>query len=385
MLPKPETASLLIADISGYTGYLAGVELDHAQDIIADLIDVIVGALRPPFHLSKLEGDAAFVYLPSPDPDGSLLQDIIEATYFVFRRRLRNIKQASICECDACRQTANLDLKFFAHFGQVAKQAMSGHEELIGRDVILIHRLLKNDVEAKFGRRAYALYTDAFVQRAGINPNAQGLSEHHEKIDIIGDVRCWVRDLEAAWQAEESGKRVEVGASDAIATFGIDVQAPRQLTWEYFTDPRKRAAWTAGSTGVREEPVNGRRGMGTINHCLHGKDVIVEEILNWQPQEGITRRMQIFDTGLVLTMTHLFRDRADGGTHIEVRVGKPAAEDMERFMQVAPIMQQSFQASGETLVKMLNEEAARARAAQSGEPNPPVSQGRFTTEPVITR
>src|SRR6266566_5064599 len=49
MLPRPEPACLVIADISGYTGYLAGVELDHAQDILADLIDTIVGALRPPF------------------------------------------------------------------------------------------------------------------------------------------------------------------------------------------------------------------------------------------------------------------------------------------------------------------------------------------------
>ena len=67
MLPKPEPACLVIADISGYTGYLAGVELDHAQDILADLIDTIVGALRPPFQLSKLEGDAAFVYLVAPE------------------------------------------------------------------------------------------------------------------------------------------------------------------------------------------------------------------------------------------------------------------------------------------------------------------------------
>jgi hypothetical protein len=66
MLPKPEPACLVMADISGYTGYLAGVELDHAQDILADLIDTIVGALRPPFQLSKLEGDAAFVYLVAP-------------------------------------------------------------------------------------------------------------------------------------------------------------------------------------------------------------------------------------------------------------------------------------------------------------------------------
>jgi hypothetical protein len=35
MLPKPESACFVIADISGYTSFLAGVELDHAQDIIA--------------------------------------------------------------------------------------------------------------------------------------------------------------------------------------------------------------------------------------------------------------------------------------------------------------------------------------------------------------
>ncbi len=42
----------LIADISRYTGYLAGGELDHAQDILADLIGAIVTALRPNFSLA---------------------------------------------------------------------------------------------------------------------------------------------------------------------------------------------------------------------------------------------------------------------------------------------------------------------------------------------
>jgi len=30
MLPKPELSYFVIADISGYTSFLAGVELDHA-------------------------------------------------------------------------------------------------------------------------------------------------------------------------------------------------------------------------------------------------------------------------------------------------------------------------------------------------------------------
>jgi class 3 adenylate cyclase len=73
MLPKPELACFAIADISGYTGFLAGVELDHAQDIIADFMDTVVKGLRPPFRLAKFEGDAAFVYAVTEKVDGSLL------------------------------------------------------------------------------------------------------------------------------------------------------------------------------------------------------------------------------------------------------------------------------------------------------------------------
>ncbi len=218
---KIDTACFVIADISGYTGYIAGVELDHAQDIIADLIDTVVKALRPPFRLAKLEGDAAFAYVVTDKVDGSLLQDSIEQTYFAFRKRLRSIKQASICECNACRQMPNLDLKFVTHHGQVAQQKMAGRAELVGRDVILIHRLLKNSVEEKLGGRAYALYTDPCVQMMGIDPAVQGLGEHHELIDIIGDVKCWVRDLHEAWDKENSRQRTEVTADDAAAVHGV--------------------------------------------------------------------------------------------------------------------------------------------------------------------
>src|SRR3954468_6845914 len=87
MLPKPEVAYFAIADISGYTSFLAGVELDHAQDIIADFMDTVVKGLRPPFRLAKFEGDAAFVYTLAEKVDGSLLQDSVESAYSKFRRR----------------------------------------------------------------------------------------------------------------------------------------------------------------------------------------------------------------------------------------------------------------------------------------------------------
>ena len=91
MLPAPEAAYLLIADISGYTSFLAGVELDHAQDIIADLMDAVVKGLRPPFRLAKFEGDTAFVYAVTAKVDSSMLQDTIESSS---RPRLASAKPA---------------------------------------------------------------------------------------------------------------------------------------------------------------------------------------------------------------------------------------------------------------------------------------------------
>ena len=37
------------------------------------------------------------------------------------------------------------------------------------------------------------------IQTMSMNPAAQGLVEHCETIDIIGDVKLWLRDLEEAW------------------------------------------------------------------------------------------------------------------------------------------------------------------------------------------
>jgi hypothetical protein len=164
MLSKAESACFAIADISGYTHFMSGVELDHAQDIIADIMDTLVRALRPRFRLAKFEGDAAFVYVVADKVDGSLLQDSIEQAYFAFRKRLRNIKQANSCECQACSRMESLDVKFVVHQGEFVRQKMSGREELAGRDVILVHRLLKNEVSKTFGAHAYALYSDACVQ-----------------------------------------------------------------------------------------------------------------------------------------------------------------------------------------------------------------------------
>jgi uncharacterized protein YndB with AHSA1/START domain len=380
MLAKPESACFVIADISGYTGFLASVELEHAHDIIADVMDTVVRRLRPPFRLAKFEGDAAFLYAVTDKLDGSVLQDAIESAYVAFRKRLRNIKQASSCTCNACRRMQDLDLKFVSHHGEFIKHRMAGREELAGRDVILIHRLLKNTVNERFGGRAYALYSDPCIRALGIDPVAQRLVEHRESIDIIGDVTCWVRDLEEAWEQDNERERNEVTRDKAAMVIEFDIAAPRPMVWDYFTMPELRPKWR-GADEVRETTRGGRRGAGTVNHCMHGAAAIIEEVLDWRPVDylTLTTLLPMPDAPKVL-MTYAFLEGADGGTHVEIRVAKPKPKDRAFLEHVGAEFHKHITSEVATLRTMI--EGQNGPPAAVEEPTLPVSGERFLTQPI---
>jgi uncharacterized protein YndB with AHSA1/START domain len=383
MLPKAESACFAIADISGYTHFVSGVELDHAQDIIADIMDTLVRALRPPFRLAKFEGDAAFVYALTDKVDGPLLQDAIEQAYFAFRKRLRSIKQANRCECQACSRMQSLDVKFVVHHGEFIRQKMSGREELAGRDVILVHRLLKNDLGKTFGPHAYALYSDACVRAMRIDPLAQSLLEHAEAIEHIGETKCWVSDIQEAWTRETETARNLVQRADAYMLIERDFAAPRQALWDLVTSPAHHARWQR-SDGVVESTAQGRRGAGTQNHCRHGKDAVIEDIVDWRPFDYVTLTALLPIPGAPkILFSFTFEERDDGGTHFEFRIAKPKAKDLPFYERVRPKIEANFTAGFDILRTMVAERLAASTVED--EPPLPVSRERFLTQPLHAR
>lgn len=386
MLNQPEPACLVIADISGYTGFLAGAELDHAQDILADLMGTVVGGLRPAFRLAKLEGDAAFVYAITELVDAAQLQDTIERCYFVFRRRLRDVQQASTCDCNACTLVPNLDLKVVAHHGRIVRQKFGSWEELVGSDIIVVHRLLKNHVPEATGFSAYAMYTDACVTAMEIDdPVAAGFAEHVEAFDGVGEIRSWVRDLHAAWDAELERAQLVVQSRDIALTFEAVFQAPAALVWDYMTSPIRRPKWQHGVTGVIEAAgTAGRRGIGTVNHCIHGKDAIIEEVMDWQPYDHVTYRSLLPIPNVPkLLSTYLFTDLGDGRTRVELRFGKPrSAKDRAIAMPLMPMIDEMV-TDGLAHLRPIVEAAARAAEASAPpEPDVPAGQDRNLREPI---
>ena len=132
-----ETGSLVLADIGGYTKYLTGVELDHPHDILADLLSVVVHTLTPALRLAKLEGDAVFCHLDDAEggADASTLVTLVEACYFAFHARVRDIQFATSAPAEraaASRPTP----KFLGHHGQYVAHEIAGSRELVGPDVV---------------------------------------------------------------------------------------------------------------------------------------------------------------------------------------------------------------------------------------------------------
>jgi hypothetical protein len=389
-LNQPEPACLVIADISGYTTFLAGAELDHAQDILADLMNTVVTSFRPAFRLAKLEGDAAFVYAITEAVDGPQLQDTIERCYFAFRRRLRDIGQASMCECNACILVPHLDLKIVAHHGRIVRQRVGSWEELVGSDIIVVHRLLKNHLQEALGISAYAAYTAACLSAMGIDdPVAAGFSDHVEPFEGVGDVRMWVRDLEAAWSAELVRARIVVEPKDSAKTYAIEYDAPQALVWDWITSPARRIQWQYGATGIEQvEGPAGRRGAGTVNHCIHGKDTLIEEVLDWQPIDYVTVRTQLPAPGVPkLVSSFVLRDLGDGRTRVEMRVARPrSAKDRAIAEQLVPMLDVSINEGLKALRPLIEGAVAEARATalQAAEPELPAALGRNVRDPIAS-
>jgi hypothetical protein len=311
-----ESGCLAIADISGYTSYLGSAELDHAQDVLEDLTETVVRALSPPMKLSKLEGDAVFVYMPGTRVDASMLLDTLDAAYFAFRRRQDAIDRATQCDCNACVLIPRLDLKFVAHHGAFGRQHVAGDEDLSGPDVILVHRLLKNHVAEVIGHPGYAFYTDAVVAAMGLDPARLRMRRHAEQVEGTGQVEGWVQDLHERWAEERERRRVKVSREEAVDVTTYEVPAPRSVTWSYLTDPGLRPIWTPGVLRIDQSTPDGRRGIGTQNHCVHGKNASLEEILDWRPFDYYTILNQV-PMPLLKPMRMMFElEDVAGGTRV---------------------------------------------------------------------
>ena len=326
--PLPQ-GYLVLADISGYTSYLAGVELDHAHAVLTELLETIVGSLRSLLTISKLEGDAVFAYVPSSTiARGETVFELVETTYAAFRDRVEGVRRRTTCVCNACRAIPSLDLKFIVHHGEYMVQTIAGIHELVGSDVNLVHRLLKNHVGESTGWRAYALITGVALERLGLPCDRGLLHVATEAYEHLGEVETYSLNLIERYQARVAARRVFLEPAEADLVVSDVLDAPPAVVWDWLNDPQRRSQWMLETVWTAGDRPGGRTGVGANNHCAHGKNEVSREtILDWKPFDYFTTEQS--DTTPIVVSMMFWLEPLEGGRRTRLTV--PMRMEMKRM------------------------------------------------------
>ena len=164
----------------------------------------------------------------------------------------------------------------------------------------------------------YVLMTEAFGAAYGLHPEQLGFASHLERYDDVGEVRCFVSNLEQRYLEERDRRRIAVAADEAVLEVERFLPLPPAAAWELLTAAGKRLLWQVDD--IEEAQAGGRRCTGTASVCVDGRTKIYEEILDWRPFDYFTESRTPAGGARFLLTTTL--TPADGGTAVRV-LGRP--------------------------------------------------------------
>jgi hypothetical protein len=120
----------------------------------------------------------------------------------------------------------------------------------------------------------------------------------------------------------------------------------------------------------------GRRGPGSANHCMHGKDAVVEEILDWRPFAYVTDRTVLETPGGTVKVLHTIElEPSASGTTVHFRFGAPKTRrEMTAMETIGPAYGAALTSAIPELVAQLDALAAAREADRGPEPEPDLAR-----------
>lgn len=138
---------LFIPDISGFTRFVNETEIEHSRIIIQELLELLINSNRIGLQVSEIEGDAILFYKYGELPDLAALYNQVAEMFCAFHRRIIAYDNHRFCQCVACKSAIQLTLKVITHYGEFTGYNVHNFQKLIGKDIIVAHQLLKNEIE----------------------------------------------------------------------------------------------------------------------------------------------------------------------------------------------------------------------------------------------
>ena len=170
------TAQLFIPDITGFTKFVNETEMVHGQEIISALLETIIESNHLAMDIYEIEGDAIVFYNYGKNFTPSQFHDISVNILNNFKNKIELLKMERICECGACKSISNLSLKFIVHKDELNEIKVKNFTKLYGRGLIIVHLLLKNEIQSK----QYILFTFDYLKNQNENPLFGYLVYYHK-------------------------------------------------------------------------------------------------------------------------------------------------------------------------------------------------------------
>jgi uncharacterized protein YndB with AHSA1/START domain len=255
----------ILADIGGYTTFLSDVGIEHAKEITGHLLNGMFEVDSETWKLGDVEGDCLFLYSDEMLPPEEVFA-YLRQVYEKFRESLEEVVTGSTCGCGACNRSGDLTLKFVVHCGDFDIEKIAGQQQLIGREVVVAHRLLKNNVPT----REYALLTQPMIEVA----EASGFESFAERdeYDDIGLVESVYIDLADIREAFHKRREVFLTEADAEVVATVEIAAPPDFVWQLTKNMDRGPEMFP--TLVKAETLTGTlEEAGSVHTCLHGDNM----------------------------------------------------------------------------------------------------------------
>lgn len=273
-----QPALIFIPDISGFTRFISDTEISHSKHIIEELLEILMDANELGLQVSEIEGDAILYYRFGQAPTAAELLAQVQKMFVRFHAHLKKYHTHRICHCGACKSAHQLTLKFIAHYGPITQNQIKQYNKLFGKEVIVAHRLLKNEI----GHHEYALFTSPLVNACSnwveVPTVAWADVEHGEEEYDSGPIQyCYLPLaplMDYVPDPNPEDYRI-MGATTPVMHSEALIHAPMEMVFDVVADLPWRAKWIVGAMPEVQNLNHNIFQEGATHRCLADGPVVV--------------------------------------------------------------------------------------------------------------
>lgn len=149
-----------IPDITGFTKFITSTDNEEfAHRVITSVLNKVADSNILDMDIAEIEGDAIFFYKTGRLPAIKKVAKQCQGIYDVFRETIASFQESDEELYAKYLSKNQLGIKIVVHHGHISLAQINGHTKLMGEDVILAHKLLKNSIQEP----CYILLTNQYL------------------------------------------------------------------------------------------------------------------------------------------------------------------------------------------------------------------------------